>query len=303
MPHRGCIKQSALSWLTRGNMPEPVKQRVAGKARLAIATGVWRRHRARCRCWRPPASDGPGACLRLCVVGDARKPPPQLGHGRQFAPLLEGGADRGGIGLGDDEHDQSIGRTQLGWQTRRGPLRARCSAAGFWQQARSRWPCGRCRACVRPRFAAPDGLQPSLGRHGTGTGPVNPPGRRMRHGLPRLKEDADHVAGPMPALAPVDTDGRQVQAQCRRAWAGRTPCRPQPGRQPEGCKRVALNRGACEVRAASASRRPLRVRRPAAWPWPGWGRPATRPARSRASRTAPCPWPGPTAPPASTPPP
>jgi hypothetical protein len=70
---------------------------------------------------RLQAGDRPGAGPRLQGVGDARKPPPQLEHGRKFSALIEGGADRGSICLGNDEHLPSMGRrTTTGkWVTRR----------------------------------------------------------------------------------------------------------------------------------------------------------------------------------------
>jgi hypothetical protein len=41
-------------------------------------------------------------CPRLRVVGDPREPPSQLDSGRQLSLLVEDGADRGSIGLGDN---------------------------------------------------------------------------------------------------------------------------------------------------------------------------------------------------------
>jgi hypothetical protein len=63
---------------------------------------------------RLPVRDGADALPRLPVVGDAGEPPPQLDHGGQFAALLKGGADRGGISLGDDEHRWSMGKHEPG---------------------------------------------------------------------------------------------------------------------------------------------------------------------------------------------
>ena len=59
---------------------------------------------------RLPAGDGAGALPRLLVVGDAGEQPPQLDRGRELAMLLEGGADRSGLSLTDDEHRWSMGR-------------------------------------------------------------------------------------------------------------------------------------------------------------------------------------------------
>ena len=46
---------------------------------------------------------------RLRVVGDAWEQAAQLDGGRQLASLIEGGADRGGFGIGDAEHLNSVG--------------------------------------------------------------------------------------------------------------------------------------------------------------------------------------------------
>jgi len=59
--------------------------------------------------WRPP-SDAPGAQPSLFVVDDAGKATAHLNGGRQFAVLLIGGADGGGIGFCDDEHRMRMGR-------------------------------------------------------------------------------------------------------------------------------------------------------------------------------------------------
>ena len=53
---------------------------------------------------RRPASDVTGAGAGGFVVPDAWKPPAQLDCGGELATLIEGGADRGGIGLRDHEH-------------------------------------------------------------------------------------------------------------------------------------------------------------------------------------------------------
>jgi hypothetical protein len=47
-------------------------------------------------------------CPRFRVVSDPRKSPTQLDGGRQLSLLIEDGADRGGIGLGDDEHSKDM---------------------------------------------------------------------------------------------------------------------------------------------------------------------------------------------------
>ena len=64
---------------------------------------------------RLPAGDGPGTGAGLRGVGDGGEQPAQLDRGRQLAALLEGGADRGGLCLGDDEHAGRMGvRTEGG---------------------------------------------------------------------------------------------------------------------------------------------------------------------------------------------
>jgi hypothetical protein len=58
---------------------------------------------------RFPAGNGPGALPGFRHVGHAGEQPAQLGGSRQLASLVEGGADRGGFCLGDDEHPRSMG--------------------------------------------------------------------------------------------------------------------------------------------------------------------------------------------------
>jgi hypothetical protein len=58
---------------------------------------------------------------RLLIVPDAREQPAQLDRGRQLAALIEGGSDRGGLSLGDDEHQRSMGQLDGGRQA--GPTR------------------------------------------------------------------------------------------------------------------------------------------------------------------------------------
>jgi hypothetical protein len=66
--------------------------------------GMQLRHSGcRRRPWLPPG-DIPGALPRLLVVDDAGEAAAQFDGGRQFAVLLIDGADRGGIGFGDNEH-------------------------------------------------------------------------------------------------------------------------------------------------------------------------------------------------------
>jgi hypothetical protein len=72
------------------------------------------RHRANLHRRYPP-SDGSGALPRFRVVADTGKPPAQLDRSRQLTFLIEDGADRSSIGLGDDEHPQTMAiRTSSG---------------------------------------------------------------------------------------------------------------------------------------------------------------------------------------------
>jgi hypothetical protein len=66
------------------------------------------RHRAQRGWQRRPPGDAPNACPRIRVVGDPWKPPAQLDSSRQLSLLIENGADRGSISLGDDEHPKSM---------------------------------------------------------------------------------------------------------------------------------------------------------------------------------------------------
>jgi hypothetical protein len=53
--------------------------------------------------WLPP-SDRPDALARLGVVGDALEPPSQFDRSRQLTFAFECLADRGGVGIADEEH-------------------------------------------------------------------------------------------------------------------------------------------------------------------------------------------------------
>jgi hypothetical protein len=75
----------------------------------ALTARSQRDHRARWRRPRLPSGDGPDVRQRLRVVGDPRKSPAQLDSSRQLTLLAEDGADRVGVGLGDEEHPQSMG--------------------------------------------------------------------------------------------------------------------------------------------------------------------------------------------------
>ena len=59
---------------------------------------------------RIPCRDGPSELPCAYVVGDAWKPSAQLDRGRELPTFVEGSADRRGVGIGDDEHHQSMGR-------------------------------------------------------------------------------------------------------------------------------------------------------------------------------------------------
>ena len=85
------------------------------EVRLAVLAGTQPRHRWRLGWQRRPPRDAPGARSRLRVVGDPWEPPAQLDSGRQLSLLIEDGSDRGGIGLGDDEHPRNMAvRTTAG---------------------------------------------------------------------------------------------------------------------------------------------------------------------------------------------
>lgn len=66
------------------------------------------RHRARLDWQRRPPGNAPSVCPRLRVVGDPREPPAQLDSSRQLSILVEDRPDRGGIGLGDNEHPNNM---------------------------------------------------------------------------------------------------------------------------------------------------------------------------------------------------
>jgi hypothetical protein len=73
-----------------------------------VLAGTQPRHRTRLGGQRRPPSDAPGAFPGLGVVGDPWKPPAQLDCSRQLSLLVEDRADRGSIGLGDNEHPNSM---------------------------------------------------------------------------------------------------------------------------------------------------------------------------------------------------
>ena len=75
---------------------------------LALTARTQPDHRARWRRELLPTGDGPDVRPRLRVVGDPRKSPAQLDSSRQLTLLAEDGADRVGIGLGDEEHPESM---------------------------------------------------------------------------------------------------------------------------------------------------------------------------------------------------
>jgi hypothetical protein len=71
---------------------------------LVVLAGTQPRHWAQLDWQRRPPSDAPGARPCFRVVGDPWEPPAQLDSGRQLSLLIEDGADRVSIGLGDDKH-------------------------------------------------------------------------------------------------------------------------------------------------------------------------------------------------------
>ena len=56
-----------------------------------------------------PPDDAADAGPRLLVVGDAFEAAAQLDSSSEFAALLVGGLDCGGVGFGDEEHGWIIG--------------------------------------------------------------------------------------------------------------------------------------------------------------------------------------------------
>src|SRR3954453_21509629 len=110
--------------------------------------GAQRRYRGRRDRPRRPACDGPGALPRLLVVDDAGEPAADLDGGRQLALLLIDGADRGGIGFGDDEHGGVEGRGCCPGQALSGKRKGR--------------PKGGPHSCRQDRLGRGGGLPPSL---------------------------------------------------------------------------------------------------------------------------------------------
>ena len=55
-----------------------------------------------------PPGDGPSMLPRLRIASDAWEASSHLDRGRQAPLFLEDGADRGGIGFGDEEHGGSM---------------------------------------------------------------------------------------------------------------------------------------------------------------------------------------------------
>src|ERR1700751_4200729 len=90
--------------------------------RRAHTAGTPPGYRARWRWSRLPSDDRPDVCPCRRVVGDPVKPPAQLDCRRQLALLLADSADRGGVGLGDDEHPKRMA-IQIGIGKRRLPFR------------------------------------------------------------------------------------------------------------------------------------------------------------------------------------
>jgi hypothetical protein len=81
----------------------------------ARAAGTQPRHWAQRGWQRRPPRNAPNVCSCLRVVGDPWKPPAQLDSSRQLSLLIENGADRSSISLGDDEHPKSMAvRTTAG---------------------------------------------------------------------------------------------------------------------------------------------------------------------------------------------
>jgi hypothetical protein len=80
-----------------------------------LAAGTQPRHRSRLDWQRRPPGDAPRTLPRLRVVCDPREPSAQLDSSRQLSVLVKDSADRGSIGLGDNEHPNSMAiRTAAG---------------------------------------------------------------------------------------------------------------------------------------------------------------------------------------------
>jgi len=75
-----------------------------------------------------PARDGPGVLSGLRIVEHTRKQTAQLDRGSELAALFEDGADRGGLGLSDNEHVGRMGRRAVDDKHPRQPLEPRFSA-------------------------------------------------------------------------------------------------------------------------------------------------------------------------------
>jgi hypothetical protein len=95
-----------------------------------------------------PVGDGPRIFPRLIVVRDAREQPAQFDGGQHLATLIEGGADRGGFLLRDNEHACGMGRGPGGPQVERPVSRA-------WQRASMGW--------MRRAFSITTASEPSPG--------------------------------------------------------------------------------------------------------------------------------------------
>jgi site-specific recombinase XerD len=96
-------------------------ERLAGErlataeAGLAVLARTQPRHRARLDRQRRPPGDAPNAFPRLGVVGNPREPSAQFDSSQQLSFLSEDSANGGSIGLGDNEHpDSMVARTTVG---------------------------------------------------------------------------------------------------------------------------------------------------------------------------------------------
>jgi hypothetical protein len=111
-------RAATVSGPTRGNsMPAAGIGRIGDLRSSALAgapqpslAGTQLCHRGRGNRRRFPAGNDSGVFACRGVVGDAEKPATHLDGGRQFSLLVEGSADRGGIGFADNKHAERMGR-------------------------------------------------------------------------------------------------------------------------------------------------------------------------------------------------
>jgi hypothetical protein len=108
-------RQARRGWERAGAEREPGRVGAGCTRRRSVHPGAQSPGRSQWRGQGCPASNDPGAFPSLRIVGHAGEQSAQLDCGRQLAATIEGGADRGGVGFGDNEHLGSMGtRTVTG---------------------------------------------------------------------------------------------------------------------------------------------------------------------------------------------